>query len=163
MPSHLRFSDSHYLTAIRCRAAQNDKSSTPSWIDLYTSQDGGLSWQFLNRPVAFHAARGNSNPPSLVKFPDGRIALVYGNRDAPAAICARISTDQGATWGEEIILRQTGGTSDMGYTRAVVLPDGTLVAAYYLNDQADGNGERFIESLRWKPDEIVHLAFPLSK
>ena len=154
MPSHLRFSDGHYLTAIRCRTAQNDESSVPSWIDLYTSYNQGSSWQHLNRPIAFHTARGNSNPPSLVQFPDGRIALVYGNRDAPAAICARISSDQGQSWSDEIVLRPTGGTSDMGYTRAVGLPDGTLVAVYYLNDQADGNGERFIEALRWKPDEI---------
>ena len=39
----------------------------------------------------------------------------------------------------------------MGYARAVVMDDGTVVAVYYINDRADGDGERFIEALRWKP------------
>ncbi|HET60299.1 MAG TPA: exo-alpha-sialidase, partial [Chloroflexi bacterium] len=120
------------------------------WIDLYTSNDAGRSWQYLARPVAFKEP-GNSNPPSLVHLSDGRIALVYGNRDTPCTICAVVSEDEGISWSEPIVLCHTGGTSDMGYTRAVTLYDGTVVAAYYLNDQPEGNGERFIQALRWQP------------
>jgi hypothetical protein len=145
MPSHLYLGDGRYLCAIRCRSETND-----AWIDLYASDDSGATWQQLARPVRFKEP-GNSNPPSLVQLLDGRIALVYGNRDTPCTVCAVISEDEGNSWGEPVILRRTGGTSDMGYTRAVVLADGTIVAAYYLNDQPDGNGERFIEALRWQP------------
>ena len=149
MPSHLLLEDGTYLCAIRYRSEHHNQSDN-SWIDLYSSDDGGESWQYLNRPVTFHQP-GNSNPPSLVQLTDGRIVLVYGNRDEPTSVCARISSDHGKSWSVPITLRQTGGSKDMGYTRAVVLPDDTIVTAYYLNDQADGNGERFIEATRWKP------------
>ena len=39
----------------------------------------------------------------------------------------------------------------MGYVRAVVLDDGSVAAAYYMNDRPDGDGERFIEALIWQP------------
>ena len=145
MPSHLSCGDGCYVCAVRCRSETND-----AWIDLYTSNDAGRSWQYLARPVAFKEP-GNSNPPSLVHLSDGRIALVYGNRDTPCTICAVVSEDEGISWSEPIVLCHTGGTSDMGYTRAVTLYDGTVVAAYYLNDQPEGNGERFIQALRWQP------------
>lgn len=145
MPAHLRLADGRYLCAVRCRNETNE-----AWIDLYASDDSGASWQQLSRPVSFKEP-GNSNPPSLVQLLDERIALVYGNRDTPCSICAVVSEDEGNTWGEPVVLHTTGGTSDMGYTRAVVLADGTIVAAYYLNDKPDGSGERFIEALRWQP------------
>lgn len=143
MPSHLSLGDGHYLCAIRCRSEDNH-----GWIDLYASHDCGVSWQFLNRPVTFRQP-GNSNPPSLVQLPHGRIALVYGNRDLPCSVCAVFSEDEGQSWSEPVVLRQTSGSSDMGYTRAVVLDDGTVITAYYLNE--DNAGERFIEVTRWKP------------
>lgn len=143
MPSHLYLGDGRYLCAVRYK----DKTNA-AWIDLYASDDNGTSWQHLSRPVTFEEP-GNSNPPSLVQLPDGRIALVYGNRDKPCTVCAVVSEDFGKTWSEPIVLRTTGGSGDMGYTRAVVLEDGTVVTAYYLNDTNDG--ERFIEVTRWKP------------
>lgn len=143
MPSHLYLGYGHYLCAVRHKDQTN-----AAWIDLYASGDNGAKWKHLSRPVTFQQP-GNSNPPSLVHIPDGRIALVYGNRDTPPTVCARISEDEGQSWGEPVILRTTGGTSDMGYTRAVVLEDGTVVTAYYLNE--DNDGERFIEVSRWKP------------
>ncbi|MEE4193606.1 MAG: sialidase family protein, partial [Anaerolineae bacterium] len=118
------------------------------WIDLYASDDFGATWQYLNRPVTFRQP-GNSNPPSLVQLPNGKISLVYGNRDMPCTVCAVVSQDEGKTWSEPTVLRKTGGSGDMGYTRAVVLEDGTVVTAYYLNE--DNAGERFIEVTRWKP------------
>ncbi|NSW52130.1 MAG: exo-alpha-sialidase [Anaerolineae bacterium] len=151
MPSHLRFADGHYLAAIRCRGENHGKAPDSSWIDVYSSEDNAQTWQYLNRPVVYRQKTGGSNPPSMVHFPDDRIGLIYGNRDHPSTICARISHDRGKSWGEEVVLRSTGGTGDMGYTRAVVLEDGTLVTVYYLNDQPDGAGERFIEAARWQP------------
>ena len=76
---------------------------------------------------------------------------MYGNRDGPFNICARISADDGASWSGEIILRRGGANWDIGYVRAVVLDDGTVVAAYYINDRPDGDGERFIEATIWQP------------
>ena len=77
--------------------------------------------------------------------------MIYGNRDRPYRICARISSDAGASWGNEITIRAGAANGDMGYARACALPDGKVVAAYYLNDRADGEGERFIEATIWSP------------
>jgi len=146
MPASLRLAGGGFLCALRCR----EGASGLSCIDLYTSDDGGRSWRFLNRPVEFQQAGHAGNPPCLKQLPDGRLLLMYGNRDA-YNICARISADEGETWSDEIVLRSGGANWDMGYVRAVVLDDGTVVAAYYINDRPDGNGERFIEATLWQP------------
>ena len=146
MPASLKLPSGRILCARRCR----DGASGLSWIDLYASDDGGRSWRFLNRPVAFRVRGHSGNPPCLKQLADGRLLLIYGDRDT-YKICARISGDEGRSWGGEIVLRAGGGNGDLGYARAVVLDDDTVVAAYYFNDRADGDGERFIEATIWQP------------
>jgi hypothetical protein len=141
MPANLRLPSGRWLCAIRCSGGGR------CWIDLYASEDDGASWAHLAQPVP-DSGRGG-NPPTLTRLPDGRLALVYGYRDAPFGIRARISADEGRTWPQEIILRQDGGNHDLGYPRTALRPDGTLVTAYYYNDRADG--ERYIAATIWKP------------
>lgn len=147
MPAALQLPGGRLLCARRCRKGARGYS----WIDVYASDDGGRSWRFLNRPVAFREPGHAGNPPCLKQLADGRLLLMYGDRDGPYQICARISADEGGTWGGEIVLRAGGANSDMGYVRAVLLDDGTVVAAYYINDRPDGDGERFIEATIWQP------------
>ena len=73
---------------------------------------------------------------------DGRLVLVFGYRAAPCGLRARVSADDGATWSDEIILRDDGGMSDLGYPRTVVRPDGELLSVYYYNHGA--GTDRFI-------------------
>ena len=83
-----------------------------------------------------------------VKLKDGRLVVTYGYRAEPYGIRARISSDEGATWNDEVVLRSDGGTWDLGYPRTVQRPDGKLVTAYYYNV---GNTERFIGATIWEP------------
>ncbi|MDE2950896.1 MAG: sialidase family protein [Chloroflexota bacterium] len=147
MPASLQLPGGRILCASRCR----EGASGNSWIDLRASDDGGRSWQYLNQPARFHEPGHSGNPPALHRLPDGRLVLIYGNRDQPCAIAARLSADEGATWSDEIVLRAGSANGDMGYVRAVVLDDGAVVAAYYINDRPDGDGERFIEAAIWQP------------
>ena len=147
MPATVQLPSGTLLCARRCRQGATELS----WIDLFASDDGGRSWRYLNRPAAFQQPGHSGNPPSLLLLSDGRLALVYGNRDAPYSICARVSADNGASWSGEIVLRSGGANGDMGYVRAVVLDDDTVVAAYYINDRPGGDGERFIEATIWQP------------
>ncbi len=147
MPASTQLPGGRILCAIRCRQG----ASGLSWIDLHASDDGGRSWQYLNRPSSFREAGHGGNPPALQRLPDGRLVLIYGNRDRPYTIAARISEDDGLSWSGEITLRAGGANGDMGYARAVLLDDGTVLAAYYFNDRPDGDGERFIEATIWKP------------
>ena len=75
--------------------------------------------------------------------------MAYGYRLEPYGLRARISEDRGATWGAEIVLRDDGGSGDLGYAQTVQRRDGRLVTVYYYNvDQAQ---ERFIAATIWEP------------
>jgi hypothetical protein len=101
------------------------------------STDGGKSfgpWQdgkFFGHP--FHA----------LKLKDGRIFLVYGYRQAPFGIRAKILNPDCTDIAEapEIVIRDDGGNVDLGYPWAAILPDGKILVAYYFNI---GDGTRHI-------------------
>ena len=141
MPASVRLAESRILVAVRCREAKKN------WIDLYASNDNGATWNYVNRPVISTGTGGN--PPTMTKLHDGRLCLTYGYRDAPYSMRAKFSTDDGATWGKEIILRDDGGNHDIGYPRTVQRPDGKIVTVYYFNVHPDG--ERHIAVTLWEP------------
>ena len=141
MPASVRLSKSRILVALRCREGERN------WIDLYGSDDDGMTWDYVGTPVA-NTGRGG-NPPAMIKLRDGRLCLTYGYRDAPYSIRARLSSDGGATWGEEIILRDDGGNHDIGYPRTIQRADGMVVTVYYWNDRPDS--ERYIAATLWMP------------
>lgn len=97
------------------------------------STDGGRSFgPWLDTRVVghpFHAAR----------LPDGRVLLVYGYREKPYGIRARVLDPECANVKEapELVLRDDGGCWDLGYPWATALPDGRALVVYYFN-LADG-------------------------
>lgn len=101
------------------------------WTEVYASDDGGASWDYLSRLTDFGA------PASLVVMPDGRIVAVYGYRLAPAGIRVKVSEDDGATWGPELILRDDGGSWDLGYPNAWLTDDGRVGTIYWFNSKDD--------------------------
>jgi hypothetical protein len=147
MPASVRLSQTRILVAVRCRRVVQGLEKAQNWIDLYASNDNGATCDYVNRPVVSTGVGGN--PPAMIKLHDGRLCLTYGYRDAPHSIRARLSADDGATWGEEIILRDDGGNHDIGYPRTVQRADGKVVAVYYFNDHPDG--ERYIAATLWEP------------
>jgi hypothetical protein len=140
MPSTVRVSPTDLVTTVRRR------DPPWSWIDAWTSHDDGRSWSFLSRP---EPDAGEGNPPSLVLLADGRLVLTYGYRAPPFGIRARLSTDQGTTWGAPIILRDDGGGRDLGYVRSVVRADGKLVAVYYYHDRT--GPAHYLAATLWDP------------
>jgi hypothetical protein len=140
MPSTVRLSDGGLLSAIRER--HGDKS----WIDAYFSSDYGVHWQNRSTPAP---DTGEGNPAAMLKLADGRLCITYGVRAAPFGIRARLSKDDGRTWGKEIVLRDDGGGRDLGYPRSVQRPDGKVVTVYYFND--DPQQTRYIVATIWDP------------
>ena len=74
-------------------------------------------------------------PGDLTRMRDGRIACVYGYRLPPFGLRARLSEDGGRTWGREIVLRDDGGSWDLGYPRVIEHEPGRLLCVYYMNLQ----------------------------
>ena len=144
MPSTLRLGESRLLTVVR------GKSGDRNFLSTYLSLDLGATWTRLDDAIA-NTGRGGS-PPALLNLKDGRLCLIYGYRDAPSGIRARLSPDQGRMWGNEVILRDDGGNHDLGYPRAVQRPDGRVVVVYYFND--DPAQERYIASTIFDPADI---------
>ena len=141
MPSTVRLSENTLVTTIRRREISN------RWIAAYISRDNGRSWEFLNDPVD---TLGEGNPPSLIKLADGRLCLTYGVRMRPFRIAAKLSSDGGQTWSDEIVLRDDGYDRDIGYVRRVQRPDGQVVTTYYINERTTGP-ERYIAATLWTP------------
>lgn len=140
MPSTARLSPMHLLTTLRCR--EGDRS----WIDAWVSHNDGSSWSYLNRP---EPDTGEGNPPAMILLRDGRLCLTYGVRRDPFSILARLSSDQGSTWSDPIVLRDDGGGRDIGYPRSVQRPDGKVVTVYYFTDKTDV--DRTIQATIWDP------------
>jgi hypothetical protein len=91
---------------------------------------------------------GLSNPPSLLRLQDGRLCVTYAKRTTPYGIYARLSEDDGRTWGDERVLRDDGGHWDLGYTRSYQVPNGDVVTIYYFC--RDKKSERTIEARIWR-------------
>jgi hypothetical protein len=156
MPSSVRLSENHLITSMRRRFDEKfpDKPRLGNnWIDVYESKDNGKSWHFLSKVADTDMGKHNGNPPSLVLMDDGRLCVTWGYRAVPYGIRARISTDQGKTWGDELHLRDDGREFDLGYTRSVQREDGKIVTIYYISTEK--NYEQHIEATIWDPDIMI--------
>ncbi|MCX6620923.1 MAG: sialidase family protein [Acidobacteria bacterium] len=142
MPSTVRLDKRRLLTTIRVRDGEKN------WIDAYLSTDNGASWKYFNRPAPETGVH-SGNPPSLLRLKDGRLSLIHGYRAEPFGMRARLSGDEGQTWGEEIHLRDDAAAWDLGYPRSMQRSDGQIVAAYYYTDSL--RPERYIASTIWDP------------
>jgi hypothetical protein len=145
MPSSVRLSKTDIVTAVRHEDSQRQG---PNWIDAYATSDDGATWRYLSRPAPDTGDK-SGNPPSMIRLRDGRLAITYGHRSPPFEIRARLSSDNGKTWGPDILLRGDAGAWDIGYTRTVERPDGKIVTAYYWATAPQK--ERTIQATIWDP------------
>ncbi len=162
MPSTVRCSKNHLVSAMRRRLdvdISGGHKMRKCWIDVYQSEDNGQTWEFLSQVA--DTGKSNGNPPSLVRLRDGRLCVTYGYRGVcsayryrwePQGIRARISKDNGKTWGLEIVLRNDARTWDIGYTRSVQRPDGKIVTMYYYTTEK--HPEQHIAATIWDLDLV---------
>lgn len=104
-------------------------------LELFNSDDNGQTWKGLG-------AHTNSlqHPAHLLILKDGRVLMTYGIRHRWFfyGVGARISSDEGKTWGEPRLLvqfedPQSQPPIDCGYPSDVQFADGTIMTAYYVN------------------------------
>jgi hypothetical protein len=118
--------DGQIVAALRCQL-----DGANAWPELYASEDGGWTWRYRSRIADW------GSPTDLVCLRDGRLLAVYGRRTPPFGIRARVSEDGGRTWLPELVLRDDGGSFDLGYPRVAELPNGDAIATYYFNAADD--------------------------
>jgi hypothetical protein len=97
------------------------------------STDGGKSFQ----PWEDSGFKGH--PHYALRLPDQRVLLVYGYRHAPYGVRARVLDAECTNFktAEEIVLRDDGGSTDLGYPWATMLTPKRVLVVYYFN-RADG-------------------------
>lgn len=136
----IRFSGHRYFYArpillpsgrILCSLRGQRDPTSVIWTEIFASDDGGRTWQFLSRVNDWGA------PGDILRLADGRIACVYGYRMPGYGIRMRLSDDEGKTWGSETILRDDGGSWDLGYPRITEVSPGEILAVYYMNNRDD--------------------------
>jgi sialidase-1 len=101
------------------------------------STDGGRSfgkWQSMGF---------QGHPLNAIRLPDNRVLLTYGYRHKPFGIRARILNPECTDFStaKEIILREDGGNSDIGYSWPVLMDGNRVLVTYYFNKM---NGTRHI-------------------
>jgi hypothetical protein len=100
------------------------------------SKDGGKTFSWESMGFQGH-------PLTATRLPDNRVLLVYGYRHKPYGIRARILNAECTDWktSKEFVLRDDGGSTDIGYPWSVVLSNNKVLVVYYFNKD---NGVRHI-------------------
>jgi len=88
------------------------------------SRDHGRTWS-EPRPICY------GFPTHLLRLRDGRLLMSYGYRRVPFGNRARVSSDHGKSWSDEITISADGKDGDLGYPSTIELADGTLLTVWY--------------------------------
>lgn len=89
------------------------------------STDGGKTWSEPRTTSVYGL------PAHLLRLRDNRLLMTYGHRRAPFGNQARLSEDNGKSWGEAIIISGDGKGGDLGYPSTVELTDGSFLTIWY--------------------------------
>jgi len=92
------------------------------------STDGGKSFQWESMGFQGH-------PLHALRLPDNRVLLTYGYRHQPYGIRVRVLNEECTDFAtsEEFVLRDDGGSVDIGYTWSVLLDKNRVLVTYYFN------------------------------
>ena len=95
---------------------------------MIRSKDRGKSWEpWKDMGVVGH-------PYHAIRLPDERVYILYGYRHKPYGIRARVYNPECTRFeSDEIVLRDDGGSSDIGYPWSCLTADGRVLSTYYLN------------------------------
>jgi hypothetical protein len=137
-PALVRTPEGHLIAMLR-----SGEPGDYRYLRQATSHDGGRTWADLRMTPMW------GHPAHMLVLTDGRIICSYGHRRPPYGVRACLSSDGGRTWDieREIVLRDDGGSRDLGYPSTAELPDGTLLTVYYFHGE---DGVRHIAATRWQ-------------
>jgi len=120
---------------------RNEDKNDPNETLQTESFDGGKTWAVPHRIGVWGL------PSHLLKLRDGHLLMTYGHRRAPLGNQARLSSDQGRTWSEPMIVSGDGVESDLGYPSTVQLTDGSLLSVWY--ELMKGSSHAVLRQAHW--------------
>ncbi|MFN7924022.1 MAG: sialidase family protein [Bryobacteraceae bacterium] len=151
-PSLVRLRSGKLLTMIRITSGRSPlfPDSKEGFLWQSESSDDGRTW---SKPVKT-AVWGY--PADVIELRDGRLLCTYGYRQKPYGVRVVLSRDGGKTWDVDhaIVLREDGGTSDLGYPSSVELPDGRVLTVYWINHEKPGDersATRYVAGTFYRP------------
>jgi len=121
---------------------RNHNSANKSETLQTESKDGGKTWS------APHSIGVWGLPSHLLKLRDGRLLITYGHRRAPYGCQARLSADNGQTWGEAMVIYGEGAGGDLGYPSTVEMEDGSLLTVWY--EKMADQPKAVLRQARWQ-------------
>ncbi len=106
------------------------------------SKDGGKTWSTPRRLNA------GGYPPHLRRLSDGRLLMSFGCRK-PGGYGTRaiVSSDNGQSWSEPMILASDGTSGDLGYPSTVEMEDGSLLTVWY--ERLEDNPRAVLRQAHW--------------
>lgn len=105
-------------------------------MELIRSDDDGVTWQTPQGVTGRNEINGHLN-----RLKDGRLLLSYGVRvNGRRGVLAKLSADDGKTWGDPLRLAHTVDGGDCGYPSSVQLASGKIVTAWYSKETPDYQG-----------------------
>lgn len=137
-PGWVRRRDGRIIAMLRTRgdgATATREVPPAGFLFQSVSADDGRTWSKPQRTPMW------GFPAHLLELRDGRILCSYGYRQKPYGVRATLSRDGGQTWdlANEIIVRDDGGSGDLGYPTAIQRADGTVLITYYFNQEKAGD------------------------
>ena len=121
----------HELNAIECESGRivvhirnHNKKNNGETLQSH-SIDGGKTWS-TPRSIGVWGL-----PSHLQRLGDGRLLMSYGHRRKPLGNQARVSSDEGKTWSEAMVISGDGPSGDLGYPSTVEFADGSLLSVWY--------------------------------
>lgn len=101
---------------------------TNEYSGIARSTDGGKSFQWQS--LGFYGY-----PLHTLRLPDTRVLLTYGYRHKPYGIRARILNSECTNFASapEFIIRDDGGSGDLGYSWSVMMDENRVLVVYYFN------------------------------
>jgi hypothetical protein len=156
MSSTIRCPSGELVSAVRRR----EPGAERCWIDAYRSTNAGQNWSWSGRVA--DTGGSNGNPPALATVCGSKLCCVFGERNTCRMI-AKFSTDNGRTWGRDLILRDDFQSDrfddpDLGYARVARRADGKMVACYYWATVQ--MPYQHIAATIWNPNEDAEPSVP---
>ncbi|MDP7020692.1 MAG: sialidase family protein [Pirellulaceae bacterium] len=106
------------------------------------STDGGQTW------TTPHTIGVWGLPSHLLRLNDDRLLMSYGHRRAPFGNQARISSNNGESWSDPILISGDGAAGDLGYPSTVQFEDASLLTVWY--EKLKGSPNAVLRQAKWR-------------